>query len=162
MQETKIELIGEKKFVGKKHQRPMDDMAIFIMWKEFANRKAEVKHAVSLDMWPIHIYDGIFYRDVRFTDDQIETWATVEVTEFEEIPWGMESITVEAGLYAIFEHQGTLATFTDTLTNIYENWFPSSEYCLDNRPHLSIRDPDYNPYKNTSEIVLIPVRKKEA
>ena len=45
--------------------------------------------------------------------------AMVEVSEFKNIPRGMETLTLVGGLYAVFIHKGRVQDFPKTLEYIF-------------------------------------------
>ncbi len=83
-------------------------------------------------------------------------WATVEVTDFDKIPKGMEGFTLPGGLYAVFPHR---VMDTDIFQYIYTTWLPNSTYSLDDRPHFELLGEKYkNNDPDSEEEIWIPVR----
>ena len=67
----------------------------------------------------------------------------VEVTDFSDVPTGMEQFEMEGGKYAVFIHEGPAAAFPATLAAIFQEWLPSSGHQLDQRPHFECLDQNY-------------------
>jgi len=82
----------------------------------------------------------------------------VEVSNFENVPGGMETFTLEGGKYAVFKYKG-LSTDNSIFQYIFTKWLPNSDFMLDDRPHFEImgaktklNDP------NSEEEIWIPVK----
>src|SRR5690606_7293055 len=88
-------------------------------------------------------------------------WAVVEVDDFENVPEGMASYTLQSGTYAVFEHTGP-ASDLSTFLYIFNEWLPSSNrYELDDREHFEVLPPDYDARDpNAKEEIWVPVRMR--
>jgi AraC family transcriptional regulator len=107
----------------------------------------------------------VIYNATHFTDfkpnNQFERWATVEVSDFNNVPEEMETFLLPAGLYAVFLHIGDAKTFVNNFKYIMEIWLPNSEYVLDNRPHFEVLGEKYkNNDPHSEEEIWIPIRLK--
>jgi AraC family transcriptional regulator len=90
-----------------------------------------------------------------------EKWAAVEVPNFDEVPDGMETYILPAGLYAVFVHRGGPATGAATFQYIFGTWLPASEFIVDNRPHFELLGAKYkNDDPASEEEICIPIRPK--
>lgn len=71
----------------------------------------------------------------------------------------MSELVIPAGVYAVFKHKGTAATFAQTARAIYTQWIPQSGYQVDDRPHFEVLGEKYygplNP--DSEEEVFIPI-----
>jgi AraC family transcriptional regulator len=76
------------------------------------------------------------------------------------IPEKMDTLILEAGMYAVFIHKGNVEAFVNTFKHILYTWLPNSKYILDDRPHFEILGDAYlgpnNP--NSKEEIWIPIR----
>tara|TARA_B110000977_G_scaffold49568_1_gene67350 strand:- start:240 stop:635 length:396 start_codon:yes stop_codon:yes gene_type:complete len=85
--------------------------------------------------------------------------AMVEVSEFKNIPRGMETLTLVGGLYAVFIHKGRVQDFPKTMEYIFGQWLPNSDYEVDQRAHFEVLGAQYKPNSGESEEeVFIPIR----
>ena len=85
-----------------------------------------------------------------------------EVTDFDNVPAELETVTVPSGLYAVFTHKGDASTAAKTFEYIFTNWLPNSDYLLDNRPHFEILGEKYKNNDPTSEEeIWIPIQLKK-
>lgn len=64
---------------------------------------------------------------------EFEKYAAVEVANFNCIPEGLKSITIEGGKYAVFEHKGSVSNIQMSFDYAYGTWLSNSEYEIDKR-----------------------------
>ena len=130
------------------------------LWQKFMPRIKEIDSKIGNEKYSIQIYDNLFnYSD--FNPEIIFTyWAATEVANINSIPDGMESLELSGGKYAIFNHQGSMATFSDTLKYIHLNWLPNSDFKLDYRPHFEVLDERYLGPENpeSEEEIWVPIK----
>lgn len=161
MDQPRIVDAGERKLVGLSINTSNSENRAGELWRAFKPRVGEILHRVGDEYFSVQIYcSQITYQE--FTPHtRYEKWAAVAVSEFGEIPRGMESLTVEAGRYAVFIHRGTPQMFPATAQFIFREWLPASQYDLDTRPQFEIMTPEYRPDDpNATEEVWIPLRVK--
>jgi AraC family transcriptional regulator len=73
----------------------------------------------------------------------------------------MQSLLVEEGLYAVFNHVGDAVKARETFGYIFGVWLPNSEYQLGNRPHFEILGEKYkNSSPDSEEEIWIPIKKR--
>ena len=158
--EPRIEQLQEKKLVGKHIITSIANNQTFLLWSSFMPRRKEIVNTVSTDLFSMQVYPYDF--DFTFSNLSVtfQKWATVEVTDFENIPEEMETYVLPAGLYAVFEYKG-LNTDTKIFEYIFGTWLPSSQYKIDNRPHFEILGAKYkNNDPNSEEEIWIPIKLK--
>jgi len=156
----RIEQLPEKKLVGKQIITSIANNQTFSLWSSFMPRRKEIVNTVSTDLFSMQVYPYDF--DFTFSNLSVtfQKWATVEVTDFENIPEEMETYVLPAGLYAVFEYKG-LNTDTKIFEYIFGTWLPSSQYNIDNRPHFEILGAKYkNNDPNSEEEIWIPIKLK--
>jgi len=156
----RIEQLQEKKLVGKQIITSIANNQTFSLWSSFMPRRKEIVNTVSTDLFSMQVYPYDF--DFTFSNLSVtfQKWATVEVTDFENIPEEMETYVLPAGLYAVFEYKG-LNTDTKIFEYIFGTWLPSSQYNIDNRPHFEILGAKYkNNDPNSEEEIWIPIKLK--
>jgi AraC family transcriptional regulator len=157
-----IEILAEKKLIGKRIKMTLADNKTHELWKNFMLRRKEIRNSLTTELISMQVYD----KTLDFTnfnqDTTFEKWAAVEVADFNTIPDEMEAYTLTGGLYAVFIHKGAASTFPETFQYIFGTWLPSSDYLLDNRAHLEILGEKYkNDNPNSEEEVWIPIKTKE-
>jgi len=82
----------------------------------------------------------------------------VVVSDFDELPEGMEPFVLPGGLYAVFHYKG-LNTDHTIFQYIIETWLPDSMYRLDNRPHFEVLGDSYkNNDPASEEDIWIPIK----
>lgn len=120
--------------------------------------RKDILHKIGIDLYSMQIFDAMpdFKSDATF-----EKWAAVEVSAIETVPEGMETYTLQGGLYAVFLHQGPASAFQKTFGFIFEEWLPNSAYELDDREHFELLGEKYkNNDPDSEEEVWIPIRPK--
>lgn len=131
------------------------------LWKEFMMHKSVVENKVGTDLYSIQVYDNQVYFEKFNPNTEFTKWATTEVENHKNIPFGFVSFVLKSGLYAVFPHKGLSSEFPKTMQFIFGEWLPNSEYDLDNRPHFEVLGANYkNNDPSSEEEVWIPIRKK--
>jgi AraC family transcriptional regulator len=153
-----IELLTEKKLVGKRLEMSFAENKTPGLWKSFMPRRSEIQNKVNADFISMQVYATLpdlqqFNPHVKFVK-----WAAVEVESFDNVPEGMETILLPAGLYAIFHHKGS-SDDNSIFQYIFTEWLPASGYELDHRPHFEILGEKYkNRDPESEEDIFIPVK----
>lgn len=126
------------------------------LWRNFMPRKNEITHCINLISMQKYPESFDFNPNVMF-----KKWAAAEVSEFSEIPQGMDEIIVPEGLYAVFHYKG-LNMDSRIFQYIFTQWLPQSQYLLDNnRMHYEILGDKYKNNDPTSEEdIYIPIRNR--
>jgi AraC family transcriptional regulator len=154
--EFKIIKAKERKLVGMRLKMSLTHNKTVDLFQAFMPRKKEIKSTTSEDVFALQHYDLL-----TFTPQTIfEKWACTEVTDYDVIPEKMDTLILEAGMYAVFIHKGNVEAFVNTFKHILYTWLPNSKYILDDRPHFEILGDAYlgpnNP--NSKEEIWIPIR----
>lgn len=157
--EPRIELLAEKKLVGKRLNMTLSNDRTFELWHSFMPHRKEIKNSISTDLYCLQVYD----KNLNFKDfnpqTEFEKWAAIEVTNFSDIPDNMETYTLKGGLYAVFIHKGVPSSFPKTFQFIFNEWLPKSEYELDNREHFDLMGKKYkNDDPESEEEIWVPIR----
>lgn len=130
------------------------------LWGTFMPRRKEITNTFSNDLISLQVYPEKYFADFN-PDTTFEKWATIEVSDFESIPAGMETTVLPAGLYAVFNYKG-LSRDNHIFQYIYGTWLPKSHYILDNRPHFEVLGGKYkNNDLNSEEEIWIPIKQKQ-
>jgi AraC family transcriptional regulator len=154
----RIESLKEKKLIGKRLKTSFVDDKTVTLWQSFMPNRKEITNAISSNLYAMQVYESVHYFDNFNPQTPFEKWATLEVSDFNCVPDGMETFTLHSGLYAIFVHKGTVATAHLTFGYIFSTWLPNSDYALDNRPHFEILGEKYkNNDPSSEEEIWIPI-----
>ena len=155
----RIEHLKEKKLVGKRLKMSLADNKTGELWKSFMPRRKEIANNLTTDLISMTVYQPNHFADFNPTRE-FEKWAAVEVADFENVPDDVETFTLAAGLYAVFDYTGS-STDISIFQYIFGTWLPNSEYLLDDRPHFEVLGPKYkNADPESEEEIWIPIRKK--
>lgn len=131
------------------------------LWRSFMPGRKEISNAISADLISMQIYDPSYFNPFS-PEREFEKWAAVEVSDFHNIPEGMESFILTSGLYAVFIHKGS-SSDNSTFQYIFTRWLPSSGYVLDERPHFELLGEKYkNNDPDSEEEIWIPIKQKES
>lgn len=155
----RIEIVNEKKLVGKKLTMSFADYRIGELWKSFSPRRKEISNNITDDLISLVIYKPTHFADFKPTNE-FERWATIEVSDFDNVPTEMETVILPDGLYAVFEYKGLNSDYS-IFQYIHGEWLPSSGYILDDRPHFEVLGEKYKNNDPTSEEeIWIPIKTK--
>ena len=155
-----IKVLKEKKIIGKHISMSFAENKTFELWSNFMPRRKEINNNVNNELISMQIYGSSFDFSNFDINKQFEKWAAIEVSEFNIVPYNMETFILHSGLYAVFIHKGTARKGQETFKYIFQTWLPNSEYQLDNRPHFEILGEKYkNKDPNSEEEIWIPIKK---
>ncbi len=154
----RIEFLLPKKIVGLHITMSMQTNKTTDLWRLFMSRRIEVKHRVNSDLISLQLYPKAYFENYN-PSVLYEKWATVEVSNFNEVPPNMDTLILEEGLYAVFIYKKSESDAETFFTNIFSDWLPNSDYSLDKRPHFEILGDKYKYNDpNSEEEVWIPVK----
>lgn len=160
--EPRIEVLTEKKFIGKRIIMSFSDDRTGELWHNFMLKRKTVQNSIGTELNCIQVYDHKFNFNNFDLNKKFEKWATVEVANYNIVPHDMERITLLGGLYAVFIHRGSASTGPKTYQYIFGTWLPNSRYVLDNRPHFDILGEKYkNDDPSSEEEIWVPIKPKE-
>lgn len=118
----------------------------------------QIQDRIGTNVYSVQRYPEKYFEEFnlgRF----FEKWAAVEVPDGAVVPEGFNALTIESGLYAIFEHKGTVGNL-EAIQYIYEQWLPRSGYTLADRPHFERLPEDYKEQGDQAhETIYIPVER---
>jgi AraC family transcriptional regulator len=153
----RIETLEEKKLIGKRIQMSLLHNKTKELWQHFMPRRKEIQNNIGTDLYAIQLYDPLYFNNFD-PNTTFEKWAAIEVSHFNTIPYEMETITLTAGLYAVFVHKGQSTAIFET---IFSTWLPNSIYVVDHRPHFELLGAKYkNNDPDSEEEIWIPVKIK--
>lgn len=150
--------IKEKKLAGRKMTMSLLENKTGQLWKSFMQTRKEIKNNIGNDLYSVQVYDPLYFEKFN-PAATFEKWATIEVSNFENLPDNFDRFILPDGLYAVFQLKGMS---TDIFKTIYSEWLPNSEFTLDNRPHFEILGEKYkNGDPDSEEEIWIPVKPKK-
>jgi AraC family transcriptional regulator len=157
----RTEILPSKKLIGKHLCMSIAGNKTMELWRGFMPRRNEIKNTVGTDLFSMQIFNSNFNFQQFDIHAEFEKWAALEVSNYDEIPEGMQTHDLEGGLYAVFLHKGPASQGRQTFQYIFAEWIPQSEYEIDNREHFEIIGEKYkNEDPNSEEEIWIPIRKK--
>ncbi len=157
--QPRFEILKEKIIVGMRLNMSFTDNKTSELWKSFMPRRKEITNNLSNDLISMTIYKPDHFLDFKPTN-KFDKWAGIEVRDLKDVPRGMETFTLNKGLYAVFDYKGS-STDLSIFQYIFDTWIPTSDYFLDDRPHFEILGEKYiNADPNSEEEIWIPIRPK--
>jgi AraC family transcriptional regulator len=157
--EPRIEILQEKKLVGKRMKMSMTINKTGELWRSFMQRSKEIKNNIGNDFYSINLYDKMYFKNFN-PNNEFEKWAAKEVSDFNSVPDDMDTFNLIGGLYVVFNYKG-LSTDNSIFRYIFTTWLPRSNYTLDNRAHFEILGKKYkNGDPNSEEEIWIPIKLK--
>ena len=156
----RIEILAEKKLVGKRIKMSFSHNKTVDLWRSFMPRRNEICNKVGSELYSLEVYDSLFF-DKFNPEKEFDKWAAIEVKDYDTVPEEMETITLAHGLYAVFIHKGPASTGPKTYEYIFSTWLPGSDFLLDNRPHFAVMGEKYKKEDaDSEEEVWIPIKSK--
>jgi AraC family transcriptional regulator len=157
--EPRIETLQAKNLIGISLTMSLSDNKTGEIWKKFMPRRQEITNNLSNDLISMAIYKPRHFIDFKPTNE-FEKWAAIEVTDFSNLPAGLETFTLKGGLYAVFDYKGS-SSDKSIFQYIFGTWIPNSDYLLDDRPHFEVLGEKYkNTDPDSEEEICIPIRRK--
>lgn len=157
--QPRIEILQEKKLIGKHLMMSFADNKTGELWRSFMPHRKEILNTVDTNLYSLQLYAPDFFQQFN-PHASFEKWAAVEVSDFDTIPEGMEAFVLTGGLYAVFVHKGS-STDNITFQYIFSTWLPDSDYILDDRPHFELLGAKYkNADPDSEEEIWVPVKPK--
>ena len=157
--QPRIETLSEKKLVGKRLTMSLANNKVAELWQQFMPERQEITNNLSNELISMAVYPPGHFTNFHLRNE-FEKWAAVEVSDFNQVPAGMESQLLPGGLYAVFDYKG-LSSDKSIYQYIYGSWVPSSNYLLDDRPHFEVLGEKYkNNHPESEEEIWIPIKIK--
>lgn len=154
-----IQTLHPKKLVGKHLTTTMANNRTAELWKSFMPQRKAIPNSVDPDLISMQVFPVGFSFQNFDVHAPFEKWAAIEVSNYLQIPDGMESFDLPGGLYAVFLHKGPASEGERTFRYIFREWLPQSGYALDNRPHFEVLGAKYkNNEPDSEEEIWIPVK----
>jgi AraC family transcriptional regulator len=157
--QPKIEIIKAKKLIGLSLTMSFVNNRTGQLWQSFMPRRKEITNTLTTELISLQLYDPLHFQNFN-PAKEFTKLACVEVSDFENIPQGMQSLMIPSSEYAIFHHKGSSEDIT-TFQYIFSQWLPNSDYHLDSRPHFEVLGEKYkNADSSSEEFIYVPVKSK--
>lgn len=157
--DARIEILTEKKLIGKHIRMSFVENKTFQLWSSFMPKRKEIENSIDSNLYSVEVF-AVGYFNHFDAKKTFKKWAAMEVSDFNEIPPGMGSLIIPAGLYAVFVHEGPAIHGDKTYRFIFTEWLPTSGFRLDDRPHFAVMSENYQRDNPNSEEIWIPIKNK--
>jgi AraC family transcriptional regulator len=129
------------------------------MWGQFMPRRKEIVGAVSFELISMQVFDSSIPLKDFTADTLFENWAATEVANFDTVPQGMETYTMQGGKYVVYTHKGDFSKYFETRSYVIETWIPQQGYELDDREYFEVLGENYKGNApDSEEQVWIPIK----
>lgn len=123
-------------------------------WAQFSQRKNTIPHRSNQETTGV-----VMSSELDLREEKLTYFSSVEVTEVNDIPEGLQEMTIPGGLYACFENRGCAQTTGSLMDFVYGIWLDSSGYTRRKGFDLEIFDYRYKQGDpNSISRFLIPVK----
>lgn len=144
------------KLVGIAQHYNNADLSLPKLWSAFRPYNNNIPNRVEKNCFGI--YEG--YQETE-NDVSFTYVCTAQVTNFDQVPEGMQTRELPEQMYAKFTHKGPINKLEQTLKYIWGSWLPKSKYSYEEKPDFELYRPDFNKDPNNTEIHLhIPIASK--
>ncbi|MCW7480243.1 GyrI-like domain-containing protein [Leptospira kanakyensis] len=158
--DSEIISIEKKYLVGKKIEMSLSQSLTPTLWKSFVPSISSIQNRVSKEMISLSVYPIDYFQNFNLNRSFVK-WAGVEVSSLTNLPEGLEVLEIPAGFYSVFPYKGLASEAGPFFQWIFREWFPNSEYDLDNRPHFEVLGEKYkNDDPSSEELVYIPIKPR--
>lgn len=156
-----FETLNPKKLVGLHVNMSFSENKTDELWRGFMPRRREIPNTIGNELYSLEIFPPGYFEHFN-PMAAFEKWAAVEVSGYDGLPQGFETLFLTGGLYAVFQHKGPASAGPRTYRYIFEEWLPNSGYRLDHRPHFAVMGEKYkHEDPDSEEEIWIPVVPKE-
>ena len=102
----RIETLPETLVVGKSMEMSFVNNLTQQLWRSVMPRRSEIKDRINEDLISLQLYPAEFSFERFDPTLNFVKWACAAVEMIDVLPEGMETMTIETGLYAVFKHRG--------------------------------------------------------
>lgn len=157
MSQPRIVEFPEAKLIGMNLSMSFMENLTSELWRSFMPRRKEIGNAIGNELFSVQVFSSP--HDFSDPNQKFLKWAAVPVSDFSEIPHGMQTLTIPSGNYAVFHYKGLPSEGAKIFGYIFGQWLPQSGFSLDDRPHFEILGEKYkNDSVDSEEEIWIPVR----
>ncbi|MFT3794163.1 GyrI-like domain-containing protein [Flavobacterium sp.] len=160
--EMRFAFLPSQKLIGHCQRQSLTDDRTLELWRKFMPRRNEIAKAINTnELVSMRIY-GPEYDFNNFNPSaEFDKWAGRFVSDFDQVPDGMQIHTIPEGHYAVFLYQGSPQNAAAAFGYIFESWLPQSGYELDARPHFEILGEKYrNDSEDSQEEIWVPIKRR--
>ncbi|MEH6348116.1 MAG: AraC family transcriptional regulator [Bermanella sp.] len=144
------------KLVGIAKQYNNNELDLVQLWSAFKPYRNNIANQVGDNAFGI--YEGYEENDNEVNFSYV---CTVAVSNFEDVPEGMETREIPEQMYAKFTHKGPVANIDQTLKHIWGSWLPKSNYQYIEKPDFELYQSGFNNSDPKNELYLhIPIKAK--
>lgn len=156
--EPKIVLLPEIKLVAKCILMSFSQNRTHELWQDFGPSIKDIPYRMGKDKYSIQIFpDTDFFKNFN-SEGIFKKYAAVNVSDYGDLPNGLEKLIIPEGQYAVFDYIGKPSEASETFRYILCQWIPNSRYSLDNRPHIAKMGEKYKGEQpDSEEELLIPI-----
>ncbi|TGM72619.1 AraC family transcriptional regulator [Leptospira mtsangambouensis] len=157
--DSEIVEVDQKIIVGMKLEISLLENQTQTLWQTFMPKLNFISNRLDNNLISMSIYPSDYFHSFN-PSNRFMKWAGVEVSEEPTLSDGLEIIKIPKGTYVRFLYHGLPSHAGPFYQSIFQDWFPSSGYSLDQRPHFEVMGDKYkNNDPSSEEMIYIPVMK---
>ena len=154
----RFETRNETRVVGLAKQFSISTPDYFMLWAPF---KSYIGHIpFEIPNCNFGIYEAA---EANGDEAQFSYMCCSGVTEFGDIPEGLQTRVLPEQHYAVFKHRGPFANVQETFKYIWGTWLPNSDFDYSPTPDLEVFPANYNSTAEDAVVDLyVPICEKPA
>ncbi|MEN9335656.1 MAG: hypothetical protein RLZZ500_643 [Bacteroidota bacterium] len=154
--EPKIVWVPESHFVGLSRSFSFLNYQVGELWQSFMPRRHEIQNTVNSNLYNVQVNPENYNFDPATV---FQKWAVKAVPATDNLPEGMQVLTIPAGKYAVFTYRGDGSNVADFFRAIYSQWLPQAGLQWENRPQFEVLGEQYKKSSpDSEELIYIPIR----
>lgn len=135
----RIEEIESFKIQGRSTRMSLVENKTHQLWSGFMKELSSKGEDVEQVKYSVEIYDGLDYFETFNPTNEFTKSAGVVTDKL----LGMELIEIPSGKYLVYDYKGKPSEAFNFFQYFFQEFLPSSEFELDDRPHMAIMDERY-------------------
>lgn len=154
----RIDHIRGKQLYGLSEQMSIAADKTGLLFSRFMPLIGKTRNMFSSEVYDVRVFPEHY---TGSPSEDFMKFAAVEVKDLKMLPEDFVQLPEINGAFAVFRHKGSADEGHKTFHFIFTEWFPNSEFVMDNRPHFDILPPGYSPMdKNAIHEIWIPVTSR--
>lgn len=157
----RIETNHSFSFIGSRSRMSLANDTTPQLWASFMPIRKLIEGVVDDNLYSIGVYP-IDYFNTFNPAVEFDKWAALKVDSTTEPNGKFERLDVSAGDYLVFPYVGLAKDTPPVFQYIYGSWIPQSKFDLDDRPHLAVMPPGYDPNDpEAKEEFWVPIKPSQ-
>ena len=129
------------------------------LWQAFMPRLQEIRNRPNEELMALQVYPEGYFGPAFSPTLEFQEWAGVEVSSADDVPEGMEVLTIPGGRFARFVYKGMAKDFGELARYMYSEWLPQSGERAAEKAHFQVMGKKYLGHESpeSEEEVFVPL-----